>query len=57
MKLGFSVIAQVPDTNEAFPLLGRPQDSLNSHEKDYVARKKGYTCTMTVASKLTSAQI
>ncbi|KAL1600663.1 hypothetical protein SLS60_007051 [Paraconiothyrium brasiliense] len=41
--IGFSVLAHVPDTNEAFPLLGRPQDALSSHEKDYVAREKGYS--------------
>ncbi|KAF1979430.1 glutaminase A [Bimuria novae-zelandiae CBS 107.79] len=42
-ELGFSVLAHVPDTKEVFPLLGRPQDSLSSHEKDYVAREEGYS--------------
>ncbi|KAL5380835.1 hypothetical protein PMIN03_008338 [Paraphaeosphaeria minitans] len=42
-ELGFSVLAHLPDTHEVFPLLGRPQDSLNSNERDYNAREKGYS--------------
>ncbi|KAJ4360907.1 uncharacterized protein N0V89_001476 [Didymosphaeria variabile] len=42
-EVGFSVLAHVPDTNEVFPLLGRPQDALSSYEKDHVAREKGYS--------------
>jgi len=35
-EVGFSVMASVPDTNEVYPLLGRPHDSLEQKDKEYV---------------------
>ena len=32
-QIGFSVLASVPETKTAYPLLGRPQDSLDEHDK------------------------
>ncbi|KAI5199785.1 putative glutaminase [Aureobasidium subglaciale] len=34
-EMGFSVLASVPDTNTAYPLLGRPQDSLDKKDTTY----------------------
>ncbi|KAH9861248.1 hypothetical protein IAQ61_010985 [Plenodomus lingam] len=34
-EVGFSVLASLPDTNEIYPLLGRPQDSLQPESNDY----------------------
>ncbi|KAF2651995.1 DUF1793-domain-containing protein [Lophiostoma macrostomum CBS 122681] len=34
-EVGFGILASLPDTNEVFPLLGRPQDSLREDEKHY----------------------
>ncbi|KAI5196107.1 hypothetical protein AUEXF2481DRAFT_43771 [Aureobasidium subglaciale EXF-2481] len=34
-EMGFSVLASVPDTNTAYPLLGRPQDSLDEKDSTY----------------------
>lgn len=33
--VGFSVIASVPDSGNVYPLLGRPQDSLDGSGRDY----------------------
>ncbi|KAJ4361805.1 hypothetical protein N0V83_010746 [Neocucurbitaria cava] len=43
-EVGFSVLASLPDSNEVFPLLGRPHDSLEADGEDYTiayARYKG----------------
>jgi hypothetical protein len=37
-QVGFSVLASLPDSNELFPLLGRPQDSLDDGEEEYALR-------------------
>jgi hypothetical protein len=37
LQIGLSVLASLPDTNDVFPLLGRPQDSLNEDEKQQVS--------------------
>ncbi|GAB7351239.1 hypothetical protein MBLNU459_g1666t3 [Dothideomycetes sp. NU459] len=34
-EIGFSVLASVPETSTAYPLLGRPHDSLNEHGDGY----------------------
>ncbi|KAG9654659.1 glutaminase A, partial [Aureobasidium melanogenum] len=34
-EIGFSVLASVPDTRHAYPLLGRPQDSLDEDDHTY----------------------
>ncbi|CAE7013578.1 hypothetical protein P3342_003799 [Pyrenophora teres f. teres] len=34
-EIGFGVLASLPDTNQVFPLLGRPHDSLDENDKDY----------------------
>jgi hypothetical protein len=34
MQVGFGVLAALPDTNQVFPLLGRPHDSLDSKSKE-----------------------
>ncbi|KAF2275517.1 glutaminase A [Westerdykella ornata] len=34
-EVGFGVLASLPDTNQVFPLLGRPQDSLDVNDKEY----------------------
>ncbi|KAI8936633.1 hypothetical protein NX059_007032 [Plenodomus lindquistii] len=34
-EVGFSVLASLPDTNEIYPLLGRPHDSLEQDSNDY----------------------
>ncbi|KAF2875638.1 hypothetical protein BDV95DRAFT_484159 [Massariosphaeria phaeospora] len=34
-EVGFSVLASLPDTSQVYPLLGRPQDSLQSEADDY----------------------
>lgn len=34
-ELGFSVLASVPDTNNVYPLLGRPHDSLDESSEHY----------------------
>ncbi|PSN67646.1 glutaminase A [Corynespora cassiicola Philippines] len=34
-EIGFGVLASLPDTNEVFPLLGRPQDSLGNEDVYY----------------------
>jgi hypothetical protein len=33
-QIGFSVLASVPGTNQVFPLLGRPHDSLEKDSKE-----------------------
>jgi hypothetical protein len=34
-EVGFGVLALLPDSNDVFPLLGRPHDSLDTDSKDY----------------------
>ncbi|KAI4850881.1 putative glutaminase [Aureobasidium sp. EXF-8845] len=34
-EMGFSVLASVPETRHAYPLLGRPQDSLDQNDQTY----------------------
>ncbi|KAF1843125.1 glutaminase A [Cucurbitaria berberidis CBS 394.84] len=34
-EVGFGVLASLPDSNQVFPLLGRPHDSLEDDSKDY----------------------
>ncbi|KAF2798747.1 glutaminase A [Melanomma pulvis-pyrius CBS 109.77] len=34
-EIGFGILASLPDTNEVFPLLGRPHDSLSDDAKHY----------------------
>jgi hypothetical protein len=34
-EVGFGVLALLPDSNDVFPLLGRPHDSLDTGSKDY----------------------
>ncbi|KAF1935642.1 glutaminase A [Clathrospora elynae] len=34
-EVGFCVLASLPDSNEVFPLLGRPHDSLEHDDKNY----------------------
>ncbi|KAG9931933.1 glutaminase A, partial [Aureobasidium melanogenum] len=34
-EIGFSVLASVPETRHAYPLLGRPQDSLDEDDHTY----------------------
>ena len=31
-QIGMSILASVPDTNHVYPLLGRPQDFLDSDD-------------------------
>ncbi|CAD0022857.1 unnamed protein product [Aureobasidium pullulans] len=35
-EIGFSVLASVPETSTAYPLLGRPQDSLDDKDTTLV---------------------
>ncbi|KAI4721953.1 putative glutaminase [Aureobasidium sp. EXF-10727] len=34
-EIGFSILASVPETRHAYPLLGRPQDSLDENDHTY----------------------
>ncbi|RMZ66463.1 glutaminase a [Pyrenophora seminiperda CCB06] len=34
-EIGFGVLASLPDSNQVFPLLGRPHDSLDEKDDDY----------------------
>lgn len=36
-EIGFSVLASVPETKHAYPLLGRPQDSLDGDDHTSVS--------------------
>jgi hypothetical protein len=36
-EIGFSVMASVPETRHAYPLLGRPQDSLDQNDQTSVS--------------------
>lgn len=36
-EIGFSVLASVPETKHAYPLLGRPQDSLDGNDHTSVS--------------------
>lgn len=36
-EVGFSVLASLPDSNEVFPLLGRPHDSLEADGEEFVS--------------------
>ncbi|CAI6333139.1 unnamed protein product [Periconia digitata] len=40
--LGFSILAQVPDTGEVFPLLGRPQDFLDKSDSAISIKEPAY---------------
>jgi len=36
-EIGFSILASVPETKHAYPLLGRPQDSLDENDHTSVS--------------------
>ncbi|KAF2635753.1 DUF1793-domain-containing protein [Massarina eburnea CBS 473.64] len=40
--IGFSVLAQLPDTKEVFPLLGKPHHSLDTRDTEFSAREPEY---------------
>ncbi|KAK4464822.1 hypothetical protein QBC42DRAFT_262900 [Cladorrhinum samala] len=48
--VGFSVMASVPSTGRVYPLLGRPQDSLNLNHHTYNVSYPGYLGTTFDAS-------
>lgn len=41
-EVGFSVLASLPDTNNVYPLLGRPHDSLEQDSDDYTIAYASY---------------
>lgn len=41
-EIGFGVLASLPDSNDVFPLLGRPHDSLDHDSKDYAITYPAY---------------
>lgn len=41
-SVGFSVLASIPDSSTVFPLLGRPQDSLDHESSHYTVSTPKY---------------